>query len=237
MTESYDGHELEALAQAPNYYRWIVDHFRPWLNGTVLEVGAGVGTFAERVRTETRPERLVLVEPARNLHAPLRARFEGRGDVEVFPGTLEQLPPSPVDAAVMVNVLEHIEDDRATLRDLHRRLTPGGALLLFVPALPWLYGSLDEAFDHYRRYSRPELRTKIESAGFALERLLFMNLPGILNWLVAGRVLRIRTIRPGAMRTYDRLVVPAARAIESVVTPPLGQNLLAVAIKPRGTDE
>lgn len=237
MTGSYPGLELEALAQAPNYYRWIIHHFRPWLRGTVLEVGAGLGTFAESVRAEASPERMVLVEPAPNLLEPLRDRFAGHTDVQIVAGTLETLEPAPIDTAVMVNVLEHIDDDLGTLRDLYCRLRPGGALLIFVPALPWLYGSLDEAFEHCRRYTRAGLRKTIESAGFRPVELRYMNLPGILNWFVAGRLLRVRTIRPGAMRVYDRLVVPVARRIESVVAPPLGQNLLAVAVKKEDTTE
>lgn len=229
----YPGTELEALAQAPNYYRWILHYFRPRLHGRVLEVGAGVGTFAEHMRAAAAAgTRIVLVEPAPNLGGRLRERFAGCEDVEIVHGTLDEAPiGEPLDAVVMVNVLEHIEDDRGILDEIHARLRPGGALLLFVPALPWLYGSLDRAFEHARRYSRAGLAGRLEAAGFATATLRFMNLPGILSWLVAGRLLRLSTIRPGAMQLYDRIVVPAARSVEDVVAPPLGQNLLAVALK------
>lgn len=232
---AYPGTELEALAAAPNYYRWIVEHFGDRLRGRVLEVGAGMGTFAEHVLGHPGVERLMLVEPASNLVGTLRQRFRDREQVEIFHGYLHEAPVSgPMDAAVMVNVLEHIDDDRGTLEIIHRMLRPGGALLIFVPALPWLYGSLDAAFHHCRRYTRPGLAALLEQAGFRAERLRYMNLPGILSWLVAGRVLRLGTIRPGSMRVYDSLVVPVARAIEDRLAPPVGQNLLAVAVKEGG---
>lgn len=233
MTDSaYPGTELEALAAAPNYYRWILHWFGERLRGRVLEVGAGVGTFADNLVGRPRIERLTLVEPATNLVGRLEERFRDRDDVDVFHGYLHESPiREGLDAVVMVNVLEHIEDDRATLETIHGMLRPGGAVLIFVPALPWLYGSLDHAFQHCRRYTRPGLGALLSAAGFRTERLRYMNLPGILSWLMAGRVLRLDTIRPASMRLYDGLVVPVARAIEDRLEPPLGQNLLAVAVK------
>src|SRR5205809_802920 len=69
-------------------------------------------------------------------------------------------------AIVCFNVLEHIDDDVSTLRRLRELLAPGGALLLLVPAHPTLFGPIDTAFGHYRRYGKQELRRKLRAAGF-----------------------------------------------------------------------
>src|SRR5262245_10114549 len=152
---SYSGTELTALAGAHNYYRWILRRFAPYLGRFLVEVGAGVGTFSRLLLDESRPRRLMLVEPADNLAPLLRSRFDGDSRVEVVHGYLEDVPPDVVaDAIVAVNVLEHVADERAFLDAAARALAPEGSLLLLVPAGPWLFGALDEEFGHFRRYTR-----------------------------------------------------------------------------------
>ena len=134
-----------------------------------------------------------------------------------------------MDTIIGVNVLEHIDDDRRTLATIAKALPSGGKLLLFVPASPVLFGSLDEAFGHCRRYRKTELQTKITEAGFQILELKFMNVPGLVSWFVAGRILKSRTLSPGMVQWYDRWVIPAVRTIESRLTMPAGQSLTVIA--------
>jgi hypothetical protein len=107
-------------------------------------------------------------------------------------------------------------------------------LLLFVPALPWLFGSLDEVVQHRRRYTRAALRTLMSSAELAIEELTYFDLAGVIPWFVAARILRLRTVTGPTARLYDRLVVPVGERLERHAKPPIGKNLLCVAVKPRG---
>jgi SAM-dependent methyltransferase len=132
---------------------------------------------------------------------------------------------------VAVNVLEHVPDDLDFVIQAERVLAPGGHLVLFVPAGPGIFGTLDEAFEHYRRYTRGDLARLLERAGFELVELRYSNLPGVLAWWLSGRVLRRRTVTPGSVRLYDRLMVPWLRRLERVWTPPRGQSLFVVGRK------
>lgn len=230
----YPGTEFAALDHAANYYRWIIAHFEPALGPTVLEVGAGVGHFSDCLLRTGRVRRLFCVEPAENLIPALRARFAGRSEVEVIPGYLEDLGERRLDADAVacVNVLEHVGDDMALLRAMRRQLASGGRLLLFVPALPGLMGTLDEAFGHRRRYTRETLGAALRGAGFTIRRLRYFNLPGVVTWALAGKVLRRPTMFPRDVRLYDRLVVPWWRRVEDRLSPPIGQSLLAIAVRP-----
>lgn len=231
---TYSGTELEALAEADNYYSWIVEQFRPWLRGDVAEVGAGIGTFAQRLAAEPSVERLHLFEPDPGMGVELERRFAGNDRIEVVHGVFDGSAVSGMsDAIVLVNVLEHIADDRAFVQQAHASLRPGGALLLFTPALPWLYGSLDRAFEHHRRYTRAAMRALLQGSGFEVARLRYVNLPGIVSWLLAGRVFGLQTINPASMRMYDRWVIPPVAMVERRLPPPVGQNLLAVGVRPR----
>ena len=133
---SYDGADLEALATLRRYRQWILDEFRPFLGGRAVEFGAGIGNIAEGLRPHV--ESLDLVEPSANLIGRLTDRFAADPAVAVHNVMLEAfsagVADGAYDSAVLVNVLEHIEDDRAALADLHRMLAPGGHLLLLRQA-------------------------------------------------------------------------------------------------------
>jgi SAM-dependent methyltransferase len=234
---SYSGTELGALAGARNYYRWILDAFAPHLGGCVVEVGAGVGTFSRLILDEASPSRLVLVEPATNLAPLLRSRFAGDPRVDVVHGYLEDVPPSTrASTIVLVNVLEHVEHDQSLLESAARLLAAHGTLLVFVPAGPWLLGTLDAEFGHHRRYTRGTLTRALRATGFRIHRLRYFNLPGVLGWFVAGRLLRRRTLHPQDVARYDRWIVPWLARLEAMYRPPFGQSLVAVAGRMAGHD-
>lgn len=232
----YEGHELGALEQAKNYYDWLLDEFDSGLQGKILEVGAGTGTLSEILLTRS-CDHLVCLEPAGNLVPILRHRlqhFINKGSsVECIANTFDRYCESAVDGSVdsivCINVLEHIDDDLNALREMRRLLQTGGSLCLFVPALPFIYGTLDEVFGHYRRYTKPGLRALTQQAGFKVKKLKYFNLPGSLAWLLMGRVLRWKSWDESPVRWYDQLIVPSVRTIESLCAPPFGQSLLLIA--------
>ncbi len=127
----YSSDELDAMAYAWYYYRWILGQWRPYLLGTVLELGAGIGNFSAHLLAEP-IKRLILVEPAQELCERLRARFQHERRIELRNGMLEDARGdlmSSLDAVVSVNVLEHITHDLETLKTAHALLRPGGMLV------------------------------------------------------------------------------------------------------------
>jgi len=230
---TYSGEELDALGEARNYYGWIVSRFAPYLGPRIVEVGAGIGTFTA-VLLERRPDaRVTAIEPAGNNYPRLARRFAGDGRVTTVQAYLDgAVPDGSADAVVAVNVMEHIDDDAAFLRAAAAAAAGGGHVLLFVPAVPALYGSLDEVFEHCRRYTKRELVEKLRAAGLEPVSVRYMNFPGMLAWWLWAKVFRRQTITDRDARVYDRWVVPVVRAVEGVIPPPIGNGLLAVARKP-----
>ncbi len=183
----YSGAEFEALSQADNYYGWILRMFGDRVHGRVAEVGAGRGNFSQRLLGRDGVDELLLIEPDPQLHRELGERFAAEPRVTTRNGYFgDHDLGGPLDAIVLVNVLEHIEDDAAIARRALAALRPGGALLLFVPAGPKLFGSLDVAFDHFRRYERRGLTSLLEESGFDLADVRYVNAPGGAD-LVHGR--------------------------------------------------
>ncbi len=230
---SYSGSELDAVAEATNYYRWIIDAFSKHIGPATIEAGAGIGTVSELILAKNVVRDLLLIEPASNNVPALRARFAGDPRVRVHHGYLEDLAPTlRADTIIAVNVLEHVERDVEFLRAAYTALVPGGKLLILVPALPAIFGSLDRAFDHYRRYSRPVLRSALMKAGFEIDELYYLNCIGMAAWFVAGRVLGRTTLGRRQVRFYDRFVIPWLSRAEKIVHPPIGQSLFLIAHKP-----
>ena len=137
--ETYSGVDnLEVLAEAIRYNRFLVDQVVREARGhrRALDFGAGTGSLSTQVRDRGFNVSCVEADPG------LRARLEQQG-FECHSG-FEEIGDESLDYIYSLNVLEHIEDDRAALRTLHSKLRPGGRLFLYVPAFPILYSSMDE---------------------------------------------------------------------------------------------
>jgi SAM-dependent methyltransferase len=227
---SYEGRELEVLAKLSNYHDWIVEQFVPYLKGHAAEIGAGTGTMTLKLRPLVHT--LVAVEPAANLLPLLRQRLSN-ADIEIAASTAEEFlheaKSKSFDAIVMVNVLEHIEKDKDTLRECCRVLMPEGHLLLFVPAMPMLFSDLDHAFGHYRRYKRRQLADLLTEAGLTVVELRYFDLPGAIAWWLVYKVLGSIDVSSGGAELYDRLIVPLVRRVERLLPLAFGKNLVAVA--------
>lgn len=234
MSES-DAELTEVLAHlegAQNYKRWLLELIGPYLHGRVLEVGAGRGTYSAELRAAGTG--LTAVEPSRQGAEHLRDRVRGLTDTVVLEGTLFDLDERGFDAAVMLNVLEHIDGDVEVLHQIHDRLAPGGVLCIWVPAFPVLMGPFDRRVGHHRRYRRNDLVQRARQAGFDVVDARYANLPGFFAWFLVVRVLRSSPTSGGMSDLYDRFVVPVMRRVERHVRPPFGQSLLVVGRKPSG---
>ena len=234
----YAGRDLEGMCFAENYHRWILRIFEPFLGTQLVEVGAGRGSFSELL-LKGRIESLSLVEPSEEMYTILHSRLshEGRSvKIETYNAVFTQVAAhikvnQRPDSIIYVNVMEHIADDERELRVAHETLENGGRIFIFVPALRWLYGSLDQQIGHHRRYTRDELESKCQRAGFQVIRSGYFDFAGIVPWGIKYRVLRSDSLEPAAVKLYDRFVVPAARRVESVIKPPIGKNLFVIAEK------
>lgn len=205
----------------------MFERVRPWVGDRVLEIGSGIGNLSQFL--VDRPQ-VVLTDTAEPYLERLRERFGRLPNVEVMrlylPTVDGPVTTRSFDTIVCLNVLEHITDDARSLEAMRGLLGPGGRLVLLVPALPALYGSLDRALGHERRYTPGELRKKFGGGGLRLRHLEYFNLAGIPGWWLTGRVLRREVIPAASLRWFDRLV-PLFR-LERFLPWRLGQSLIAI---------
>jgi ubiquinone/menaquinone biosynthesis C-methylase UbiE len=230
----YEGADLEALATLKRYQSWIVDTFQPYLSGRTVEFGAGIGNISSRIREHV--STLDLIEPSPNLTALLQERFKDDDGVNIYKESLEERLPNTPDqlfqSVVLVNVLEHLEDDVAALDGFFRILKPDGHLLLFVPALKFLYSDLDAAVGHYRRYQKPELNKRVSDAGFTIMYSQYFDAIGVAPWWILNTVLGATGFNPLLVSIYDAVFAPLSQGLESLLPPLFGKNILLIAKRP-----
>lgn len=229
----YHGGDLEALFTLKRYRQWILDSFRPHLRGRIAEIGAGIGSYSEELYAHA--DHLDLIEPAPRPAMLLEQRIGGRDRVRLLRTTAERwvddTAPGSYDCVVMINVLEHIEDDRAMVEGVLRALAPGGHFLVFVPAMMALMSDFDRKYGHFRRYGLNTMTRLFRGAGFDVADVRYFDLLGTLPWLVMNTWLGKTNLKPGLAGLYDRVGVPLTRTLESVVRPPFGKNVVMVARK------
>ncbi|HWA95242.1 MAG TPA: class I SAM-dependent methyltransferase [Terracidiphilus sp.] len=235
MTQSFQqfdsdcSFEFAALDESKNYRAAILEDFGPYLTGRVLEVGAGVGQFSTELMRLSSVEHLTSIEPSASFCLNIRKSLP---QLDLIEGTVADLPETAAFHAIFSsNVLEHIETDQDELIAYRHLLQQAnGYLCLFVPARPEIYAPIDADFGHFRRYTRRELRNKLEIAGFQIVKLRYFNVTGYFAWWLSFCLLKKRSFDPKAVRFYDRLIFPWVHAFEThVAAPPFGQSLMAVA--------
>lgn len=224
---------LQHVREIRRYNDWIFSHLQPHLGGRILELGCGIGTYSPRLRPFAKQLSCVDMDPG--FVRQVEAMFRGDPGVTVSVGTVGgglDFPPESFDVIVCLNVLEHIEDDAAALGQLRDWLAPGGRLVLQVPAHPFLYGSIDEALGHWRRYTRSRLADALERSGFELDapprHLYVLAVPG---WWWFGRVKKRRIVPEATVRVANATVV-FSQFLERILPLRMGLTLVAVARLP-----
>lgn len=231
--EEYFAQDLEAMDSASNYYTWILDAFGPSIGTRILEVGAGSGNFSKRL-LDRNPELLACLEPSDNVASVLEQRLSGVANAEAHRGLLTDHAANwqqRYDTIIYINVMEHVEHDAEEVKLALSCLKPGGHLLIFVPALPWLYGKADEMFGHFRRYTKEALVKLFDGTDAEVKRAQYWDIFGVLPWWVSFVLLQKSVMGTGMVKLYDSVVVPIARVFENIITPPVGKNLLLIAQK------
>lgn len=221
---------FEALEAAPNYCDWIVELCTPHLVGPVFEVGAGHGTLTERYASFGD---VTAVEPGSRAASRLTDRYADDDRVTAIAGVVGDVPAQPVfGSAVMINVLERVDDDQGVLRQIFDRLEPGGRLCVWAPTYEFLYSDVDARLGRVRRYRKRQLEADVRRAGYEVVEGRHVNLPGWLGWLIVCRVLRQDPSAPAIVKFVDTWLVPAVRRIEALIWVPIGQTVFLVARKP-----
>ena len=225
--------DLEIMTSASNYRAWMYRRLAPFIGQRILEVGAGIGNFTELLSGR---ELVVPTDKYQKCVNYLKRRLDDCPIAAVLQLDLEKpedadLDRFSFDTVVCLNVLEHVKDDLRALFFMREALAPGGQLVLLVPAFQFLYGSVDRAIEHHRRYTKKTLLPKMQDAGFEISTAFYMNVIGIPAWFWNNRIMKIEEENSSQIDVFDRYIAPWAERIERLVPPPFGLSLIAIGRK------
>jgi SAM-dependent methyltransferase len=210
---------LVAVSRASRFNRWMADVIKPWVKGSVLEFGAGIGnmtvplssTAGQYLATDTDPGHLAELR-SRTAHLPNVAvrlcDFSKPEDVALY--------CQSADTIICLNVLEHIQDDLGGLANIRSCLKEGGMAIILVPQDPKAFGTLDEVLEHKRRYTRVELHNKMAQSGFQVNEIIDFNRATWPGWYLNSRLLRRRTLGRIQLQLFD-LFVPLLRRLDHLL--------------------
>jgi SAM-dependent methyltransferase len=227
---TYVGSELDLFSAAKNWKSYFRDQLTPYLGEDVLEVGAGLGGTT-RVLCRGSERRWVCLEPDASLAARLEREVRSGSlpaSCETRVGTLEGFDPSETfDTILYMDVLEHIEDDRAEVARAAKHLRPGGHVIALSPAHQWLFSPFDHAIGHCRRYTKAGFGD-LAPEGLEKTRLVYLDSIGLFASLANKLFLKSAMPKPSQIAFWDSVLVRMSRAIDPVLGYTAGKSVLAV---------
>lgn len=223
----YAGSELEIFEHAHNWKAYLRRSMQPYLSGSVLEVGAGLGANTRQFAALPF-DRWTCLEPDQALLEQIEPGAPPLHRHELITGDIRALDPARrFDAILYIDVLEHIEDDAGELRRVARHLSSGGALIVLSPAHPWLFTPFDTAIGHYRRYTKKSLLAAAPPH-LRREKLIYLDAVGMLA-SIGNRLLLNRSMPTAAqIKTWDGVLVPCSRLLDPLLCGTVGKSVLGI---------
>ncbi|MSO92231.1 MAG: class I SAM-dependent methyltransferase [Rhodospirillales bacterium] len=231
---AYPGGELELFAQARNWKSYFARVLRPFIGGSVLEVGAGLGATTKALCSGDEQSWLCL-EPDTGMAVSLAEQVAAgelpaicRAKAGTVADLLSERGAAPAfDCVLYIDVIEHIADDAEELRRASRVLRSGGRLVVLSPAFQWLYTPFDAAIGHVRRYDRLMI-DRLTPPGLVRVAVRYLDSVGLLASLANRLVLRSQLPTARQIQAWDRFMVPASQVVDRIFGRWFGRSIVAV---------
>lgn len=229
--DKYIGNELEIFEHARNWKAYYGSFIKPMLGKQVAEIGAGLGGTTTALCDGTQ-ESWLCVEPDQQLTNEIERKIkEGilPAICKSFTGYSSDVEKQ-VDSILYIDVIEHIEDDKAELLQAAKLLKEGGCLFIIVPAHQSLYSPFDKMIGHYRRYSRQSLK-EVVPASLEIQKLYYLDSAGYFASLVNKLFLKQTMPTLKQVKFWDRFIVPVSKITDRILGFSFGKSVLLVAKK------
>jgi ubiquinone/menaquinone biosynthesis C-methylase UbiE len=225
---TYPGDELVLFQLATNWKKYFSRSIKRFINGKVLEVGAGIGSTTLLLNDGSATQWLML-EPDEKMSALLKKKIESKefpANCRLQTGTIGQLG-STFDTIIYIDVLEHIEADAEEMKKAATLLNTGGHIIVLSPAFNHLYSSFDQSIGHFRRYNKKMFRL-ITPEGLQLISNRYFDTVGYFAALMNKLVLRQKYPTLKQVLFWDKWMVPLSRIKDKLLFHSFGKSIIGV---------
>jgi len=230
--DNYIGDELTLFAHAKNWKKYWSHHLSPFIKGSVLEVGAGIGSNLALLKKQEHV--WTALEPDSKQADQIRASFSDQGDsIKILTGTLNNLKSQHrFDTILYIDVLEHIEHDLREVNNAFDRLEVNGKLIILSPAHQRLYSPFDKAVGHHRRYNKKTLSDLTPNTNdAAISELFYLDSVGCIASLANSALLKSQMPTPKQIWLWDSMMVPLSKIVDRLLGYRLGKTVVIVWTK------
>lgn len=235
-TDNTGNEILEVIAKASKFNYWMYTTIKPYLKGNILEIGSGIGNISTYLLADNASITLSDTDPYyTNILQEKFSRYNNLKNIlqiDILDTNFEityAAYKDSFDTVFLLNVLEHIADDKKAVKNCKYLLKPAGKLVILTPAYKFLYSSLDKALGHYRRYTIGRIKKLFDENNLKVEKSFYFNALGIVAWLY-GKIFRLKTIPAGEMGFYNRLT-GLAKIIDKISFKKTGLSVIAIGEK------
>lgn len=232
MTETYlyPGNELELFVNARNWKKYFSAILKEYCKGSILEVGAGIGSNTLFL-CENKNTKWTLLEPDSKMFNILKNKIASaelpyictaqKGTIDLFNES------EKFDTILYIDVLEHIENDKAEIAKASKLLNTGGHLIVLSPAFQFLFSPFDEAIGHYRRYTKKSLK-KITPAELKEKKLFYLDSMGYFSSLMNKIFLNQKYPTKNQVRFWDKKTIPVSKITDKIFFHLFGKSVIGI---------
>jgi hypothetical protein len=227
----YPGEELHLFEEVKIWKAYFSKKLHPYIHGNILEVGAGIGETTSYLLND-RVKSCVCLEPDITLFRVLQKKHQN-GELPdsclVKHGSLVDISTSSLfDVIIYIDVLEHIEKDKAELGRATLHLKQGGYLIILSPAYQFLYSSFDKAIGHYRRYTKKTLRKASDTPNLFECRMLYLDSSSVFLLLLNKFIFKKKYPTKNDIRIWQTLFVPISRLLDKLLFYRFGKSIIGI---------
>jgi SAM-dependent methyltransferase len=226
----YAGKELEIFQHARVWKKYFARFIKPYLDGKVLEVGAGIGATTEFL-CDGRQESWTCLEPDQQLFEKLVSKINSEdlpSSCIAMKGTIDDLDPNQkFNAILYIDVLEHIADDAFELAKAGALLAPGGYMIVLSPAHQVVYSAFDKSIGHHRRYNKASLK-RVMPRYLDETKLMYLDSIGFLASLMNRYMLHQPLPALRQIKIWDNGIIPISRIVDALSFYSMGRSVLGV---------
>lgn len=223
---------LRRIGPLKNINGYLLGEIFPYISGEdILEIGSGIGTYTESFLKAGK--NVTSIDTIPQINEMLRKRFGHRyptfgfitGDIsdDTIVGRINK----KFDTIVCLNVLEHVRDDEKAMSNMRRLIKADGRLILQVPALKFLYGTLDKNLGHYRRYTLREIKDKMRDNGFSVDKHFYLYFAGIFGWYIRSHITKNVALGKQDLKVFNALLF-LFKLIDRITFKSIGQSLIVI---------